>query len=72
VSELVALRWSDIDFKAGDIAVNRRKNGRSNRQPLDPCDQRNLKALYRDRKSDEWIFTLEGGASMPLTVLPAS
>ena len=53
VSELVALRWSDIDFKAGDIAVNRRKNGRSNRQPLDPCDQRNLKALYRDRKSDE-------------------
>jgi hypothetical protein len=32
--------------------VNRRKNGRSNRQPLDPRDQRNLKALYRDHQSD--------------------
>jgi integrase len=64
VSEPVALRWSDIDFKAGDIAVNRRKNGRSNRQPLDPRDQRNLKALYRDRQSYEWIFTSERGTRM--------
>jgi integrase len=28
VSELVALRWNDVNFKANDIAVNRRKNGR--------------------------------------------
>jgi integrase len=64
VCELVKLRWSDIDFKANDIAVNRKKNGRSNRQPLDPKDQRNLKALYRERKSDEWVFTSERGTQM--------
>jgi integrase len=27
VSELVSLRWSDVDFKAGDVAVNRREKG---------------------------------------------
>jgi integrase len=64
VSELVALRWNDVNFKANDIPVNRRKNGRSNRQPLDPRDQRNLKALYRERRSDEWIFTSERGTQM--------
>jgi integrase len=64
VSELVALRWNDVNFKANDIAINRRKNGRSNRQPLDPRDQRNLKALYRERRSDEWIFTSERGTQM--------
>jgi integrase len=62
--ELVSLRWSDVNFKANDIAINRRKNGRSNRQPLDPADQRNLKVLNRDRRSDEWIFTSERGTRM--------
>jgi hypothetical protein len=41
-----------VNFKANDIAINRRKNGRSNRQPLDPQDQRNLRTLFRERKSD--------------------
>jgi integrase len=62
--ELVSLRWSDVNFKANDININRRKNGRSNRQPLDPADQRNLRTLFRERKSDEWIFTSERGTQM--------
>lgn len=61
VSELLALRWNAINFKAGDMAVNRIKNGRSNRQPLDGGDLRALRALHRERKSDEWIFTSEQG-----------
>ena len=61
VSELLALRWNAVNFKAGDMAVNRIKNGRSNRQPLDGGDLRTIRALYRERKSDEWIFTSEQG-----------
>jgi type 1 fimbriae regulatory protein FimB len=61
VSELLALRWNAVNFKAADMAVNRIKNGRSNRQPLDGDDLRALRALYRERKSDEWIFTSEQG-----------
>src|SRR5262249_35000895 len=34
VSELVALTWSQIDFKDGVIQVKRLKNGRASTQPL--------------------------------------
>ena len=55
VSELIALRWSDIDWKRADIAVTRLKNGKNTRQPLDGGDLRGLRALHRDRSSDEWV-----------------
>jgi integrase len=35
VSELVGMRWNAVDWKRGDIAVNRLKGSKSNRQPLD-------------------------------------
>jgi type 1 fimbriae regulatory protein FimB/type 1 fimbriae regulatory protein FimE len=40
VSELVDLRWSAIDWKRADIAVNHLKNGKDTRQPLDGADLR--------------------------------
>jgi type 1 fimbriae regulatory protein FimB len=61
VSELVDLRWNAIDFKRADIAVNRLKNGKSTRQPLAGDDLRALRALYRDRQSDEYVFMSERG-----------
>jgi integrase len=64
VSELVGMRWNAIDWKRGDIAVNRLKGNKSNRQPLNGNDLRALRALYRDRASDEWMFMGERG---PLT-----
>ena len=60
-SELIALRWSDIDFKRSDMAVTRLKNGKSGRQPLDGDNLRALRALHRDRQSEEWIFMSERG-----------
>ena len=33
VTELVELRWNAIDFKRADIAINRLKGSKSNRQP---------------------------------------
>jgi type 1 fimbriae regulatory protein FimB/type 1 fimbriae regulatory protein FimE len=61
VSELIALRWSDIDWKRADIAVNRLKNGKDTRQPLDGADLRALRSLHRERASDEWVFMSERG-----------
>jgi type 1 fimbriae regulatory protein FimB len=60
-SELVGLRWSDIDWQRADIAVMRLKNGKSTRQPLDGGDLRALRAIYRDRQSDEFVFMSERG-----------
>jgi integrase len=60
-SELVELRWSDIDWRRADIAVTRLKNGKSTRQPLDGGDLRALRAIYRDRQSDEFVFMSEHG-----------
>jgi integrase len=60
-SELVDLRWSAIDWKRSDIAVNRLKNGKDTRQPLSGTDLRSLRALYRDRPSDEYVFMSERG-----------
>jgi integrase len=57
-SELVDLRWSAIDWKRADIAVNRLKN---TCQPLEGGDLRALRALYRDRQSDEYVFMSERG-----------
>jgi integrase len=60
-SELVDLRWNAIDWKRADIAVTRLKNGKDTRQPLDGNDLRALRALYRDRQSDEFVFMSERG-----------
>jgi type 1 fimbriae regulatory protein FimB/type 1 fimbriae regulatory protein FimE len=60
-SELVALRWSDVDFKRADMAVKRLKNGKGGRQPLNGDDLRALRALQRGRQSEEWIFMSERG-----------
>jgi hypothetical protein len=42
--------------------VNRPKNGKDTRQPLGVGDLRALRALYRYRQSDEYIFVLERGS----------
>jgi integrase len=64
VSELIALRWIAVDWKRADIAVNRLKGSKSNRQPLDGGDLRALRTLYRERPSDEYVFVSERGGPM--------
>jgi hypothetical protein len=36
--------------------MNRLKNGKDTRQPLNGADLRALRALHRERQSDEWVF----------------
>jgi type 1 fimbriae regulatory protein FimB len=64
VSELIGMRWNAIDWKRADVAVNRLKGSKSNRQLLDGNDLRSLRALYRERASDEYAFVSERGGPM--------
>lgn len=60
VSEVVDLRWSDIDLDAGTITVSRKKGGADGNQPLDPECHRWLTALNKARTmSLPWVFVTE-------------
>ncbi|MEL6442361.1 MAG: tyrosine-type recombinase/integrase [Cyanobacteria bacterium J06621_8] len=48
VSELVALRWEQIDFTYGTIYINRLKQGVSSTHPLRGVELRALRQLQRE------------------------
>ena len=48
ISELVALRWSQVDFSGGTIYINRRKHGISATHPLRGPELRALRQLQRE------------------------
>lgn len=64
VSELVALRWEQIDFTAGTIYVNRLKNGVSSTHPLRGVELRALRQLQREYPNSNYLFVTERGAVM--------
>ena len=59
VSELVALRWEQINFTAGTIYVNRLKNGVSSTHPLRGVELRALRQLQRDYPDSNYLFVSE-------------
>jgi integrase len=61
VSELVALRWDQVDFKAGLLHVNRAKNGIASVQPLRGLELRALRRLRREDGSGAYIFMTDRG-----------
>lgn len=64
VSELVALRWEQIDFISGTIYVNRLKNGVSSTHPLRGVELRALRQLQRDYPYSNYLFVSERGTVM--------
>ncbi len=64
VSELVALRWDQVDFKAGLLHVNRAKNGIASVHPLRGPELRALRRLKREDGSGSYIFPTERGGPM--------
>jgi type 1 fimbriae regulatory protein FimB/type 1 fimbriae regulatory protein FimE len=58
VSELVALRWEQIDLKLGLLHVRRRKNGIPSTHPLYGPEIRALRQLERD-KALPYVFVSE-------------
>jgi len=64
-SELVGLRWDDIDWQTSTLHVRRSKGGIGTRQPLAARELRALRRLQREA-SGVHIFVSERGA--PLSV----
>ncbi len=60
VSELVALRWDQVDLEQGMLHVRRRKNGIPSTHPLRGPELRALRKLERKKKSDApYVFVSE-------------
>jgi type 1 fimbriae regulatory protein FimE len=64
VSELVAVRWDQLDLKAGTIHVNRLKGGLPSVHPLRGPELRALRQLRKDWPSSSYLFATERGGPM--------
>jgi integrase len=61
--ELVELRWDQIDFNAGTIAVRRAKKGTPSTHPIRGDELRALRKLQREQEpKSPFVFTSERGA----------
>src|SRR5262245_23992777 len=65
-SELVALRWSDIELQIGRLHVRRPKGGTPSVHPISARESRALRRLLREAPASPYVFISERGA--PLAV----
>jgi len=59
VSELVGLRWEQVDLKAGLLRVNRVKNGTPATHPLRGPELRALRKVAREYPDSPYVFSSE-------------
>lgn len=59
VSELVSLKWAQIDLKQGRLAVVRAKNGSPATHPLRGPELRALRRLKRSYEGSPYVFVTE-------------
>ena len=59
VSELIALRWDQIELKRGLLHVTRNKNGSPSTHPIRGPEIRALRRLQKDYPDSPYIFTTE-------------
>jgi site-specific recombinase XerD len=59
VSELIALRWEQIDLRQGVLHVRRRKNGSPSTHLLHGPEIRALRRLSRDYPETPYVFVTE-------------
>ena len=59
VSELVSLRWDQIDLKQGLLHVNRVKNGTASTHPVRGPEIRALRKLQREYPDTPYVFVTE-------------
>ena len=65
VSELVSLRWDQVDLKQGHLHVTRLKNGTPSTHPIRGPEIRALRRLKREYSGSPYLFVTERGG--PLT-----
>ena len=61
-SELVDLRWSQIDYDGSRLHVRRVKRGTPATHPLSGVELRALRRLQREQATSEFVFVSERGA----------
>ncbi|MCS3902206.1 type 1 fimbriae regulatory protein FimB/type 1 fimbriae regulatory protein FimE [Methylohalomonas lacus] len=59
VSELVSLRWEQVDLKQGLLHITRLKNGTPSTHPLRGPELRALRRLKRDYPDTPYVFVTE-------------
>jgi type 1 fimbriae regulatory protein FimB/type 1 fimbriae regulatory protein FimE len=64
VSELVALRWDQVDLEQGLLHVARLKNGVPSTHPLRGPELRALRRLRREQGLSPYVLTSERGGAM--------
>ena len=64
VSELVTMRWEQIDLQAGLVHVARLKNGLASTHPIRGPELRALRELRRDYPESPYLFVTERGGPM--------
>ena len=68
VSELVSLRWDQVDLKSGLLHVARLKNGIASTHPIRGPELRALRELRREYPASPYLFVTElGGPMTPAT-----
>ena len=65
-SELVELRWDDVDFQHGKLHVRRAKGGQASVHPIGGREIRALRRLQRDGAQSIYVFVSERKA--PLSI----
>lgn len=63
-AELVALKWSQIDFSGGYIEINRVKQGHNSIHPLRSPELRDLRQIQRDYPETQYVFVSERKAPL--------
>jgi type 1 fimbriae regulatory protein FimB/type 1 fimbriae regulatory protein FimE len=59
VSELVSLRWDQVDFVEAVLRVTRLKQGMPSNHPIRPVETRALRRLQRDYVASPYVFVTE-------------
>ena len=65
VTEAGSVRWDQVDFRKGQIHINRLKNGRAATHYLEGDEMRGLRRLKRESPGNPFMFVTERGG--PLT-----
>jgi integrase len=71
-SELVALRWDDIDFRTGKLHVRRSKGGQASVHPIGGKEMRALRKIQREipegvRTPQRWAAN-QAASALPTSV----
>lgn len=64
VSELISLRWQQIDLSSGLVQISRRKNGLNSVHPLFGPELRALRKIKRAYPKTDYVFISERGSPM--------